>query len=231
LWFPDKNAFCNFAKKTMKYLSILLLAFVIVACGNKDKNTEAVQELNPTDTLDKLLLIKDEAELIKKFGRDNVSWDTVYGAEGAVSMATLLYKGSCDQVEIKWKNLKNKSVIEKVTLNALYDEKQEKLITFSHWKTSYGIMLGTTLKELETMNGVPFIFFGFGWDYGGIISEFNGGKLSSIPVSLQLGISDIVNDSSNPDYEMLMGDNEYNSVDPEAQRLNPVVVSISLMKK
>ena len=81
------------------------------------------------------------------------------------------------------------------------------------------------------MNGVPFIFFGFGWDYGGIISEFNGGKLSSIPVSLQLGISDIVNDSSNPDYEMLMGDNEYNSVDPEAQRLNPVVVSISLMKK
>ena len=218
-------------KKTMRYLSVLLLAFVIAACGNKDKKTEVVQQLNPTDTLDKLMLIKNEAELIEKFGRENVTWDTVYGAEGAVSMATLLYKGTCDQVEITWKNLKNKSGIQKVTLNAMYDEKQEKLITFSHWKTSYGIMLGTTLKELETMNELPFIFFGFGWDYGGIISEFNSGKLTKLPLSLQLGISDIANDSNNPDYEMLMGDNEFNSDDAEAQRLNPVVVSISVLKK
>lgn len=218
-------------KKTMRYLSVLLLAFVIAACGNKDKKTEVVQQLNPTDTLDKLMLIKNEAELIEKFGRENVTWDTVYGAEGAVSMATLLYKGTCDQVEITWKNLKNKSDIQKVTLNAMYDEKQEKLITFSHWKTSYGIMLGTTLKELETMNELPLIFFGFGWDYGGIISEFNSGKLAKLPLSLQLGISDIANDSNNPDYEMLMGDNEFNSDDAEAQRLNPVVVSISVLKK
>lgn len=218
-------------KNTMKYLSVLLLACSIASCGNKDKQTEVVRELNPTDTLDKLMLIKNEAELIEKFGRENVTWDTVYGAEGAVSMATLLYKGTCDQVEITWGNLKNKSAIQKVTLNALYDEKQEKLIAFSHWKTSYGIMLGTSLKELETINEAPFIFLGFGWDYGGIITELNGGKLSNLPVSIQLGISDIAKQSNNPDYEMLMGDNEFNSIDAEAQRLNPVVISISISKK
>ncbi|HBG70730.1 MAG TPA: hypothetical protein DDX57_08100 [Bacteroidales bacterium] len=215
----------------MRYLSILVLVLFIAACGNKEKKEEVILKLNPTDTLDKLLSIKNEAELIEKFGNDNVTWDTVYGAEGAVSMATLLYKGTCDQVEITWKNIKNKTEISKVTLSALYDEKQEKLITFSHWKTSFGIRLGTSLKELETMNEVPFIFFGFGWDYGGIVSEFNSGKLTTLPISLQLGITDVVKDGNNPDYEMLMGDNEFNSDDAEAQRLNPVVISISVLKK
>ncbi|HCB62442.1 MAG TPA: hypothetical protein DHV29_00255 [Bacteroidales bacterium] len=218
-------------KKPMRYLSILVLVLFIAACGNKEKKEEVILKLNPTDTLDKLLSIKNEAELIEKFGNDNVTWDTVYGAEGAVSMATLLYKGTCDQVEITWKNIKNKTEISKVTLSALYDEKQEKLITFSHWKTSFGIRLGTSLKELETMNEVPFIFFGFGWDYGGIVSEFNSGKLTTLPISLQLGITDVVKDGNNPDYEMLMGDNEFNSDDAEAQRLNPVVISISVLKK
>ena len=215
----------------MKYLPILLLALVIVSCGNKDKKTENSQKLNPTDTLDKLMLIKNEAELIEKFGSENVTWDSVYNADGVVSMATLLYKGTCDQVEITWENLKNKSDIQKVTLTAMYDDKQDKLVAFSHWKTSYGIMLGTTLKELETINEVPFIFLGFGWDYGGIITEFNSGKLAKLPISLQLGISDVANDINNPDYEMLLGDNEYNSDDAEAQRLNPVVVSMSVLKK
>jgi len=216
----------------MRYLSILILSIFIVSCGNNKENRKVAEPVtDPTDTLDKLLDIKNEAELIQRFGRENVTWDTVFGAEGAVSMATLLYRGTKDQVEIVWKNQKTKTGVLKVTLTAYYDEMDEQMITATRWKTSYGINLGTSLQELEKMNEVPFIFFGFGWDYGGIVSEFNGGKLSTLPLSVQLGITDVSKYGENPDYEMLMGDNEYNSDDPEAQRLNPVVISISFLKK
>lgn len=215
----------------MKYLWLLFILILTSSCGNKneDKIVESLPE--PTDTLDYLLDIKNEAELIDKFGKNNVSWDTVFGAEGAVSMATLIYPGTINQIEVVWKNMKKKSGMEKVTLTAFYDTENEKLITKTRWKTSYGITLGTTLSELEKMNEVPFIFYGFGWDFGGIVSEFNKGKLSKLPVSIQIGITDIIKQGNDPDYEMLMGDNEYNSNDPEAQRLNPVVTSISVIKK
>lgn len=215
----------------MRYIFILLLVFIISACGGKGNKNEETKAFNPTDTLDKLLSIKNEAELIERFGAENVVWDTVFLAEGFKSMSTLLYKGTCDQVEIIWKNSKTKEGVKKVTLKAMYDETEEKYIAFSHWKTSYNIMLGTTLKELQDLNGTPFIFLGFGWDYGGYITEFNGGNLSKLPIELHLEYVNNKNGITNSDYDMLMGDNEYNSDDAEAQRLNPVVVSISIINK
>lgn len=51
-----------------------------------------------------------------------------------------------------------------------------------NWKTTLGVRLGTTLAELERLNGGPFNFNGFGWDLGGIVldqprTKFAGGGL------------------------------------------------------
>jgi len=51
-----------------------------------------------------------------------------------------------------------------------------------NWKTTLGVRLGTTLAELERINGGPFNFNGFGWDLGGIVldqprTKFAGGGL------------------------------------------------------
>jgi len=39
------------------------------------------------------------------------------------------------------------------------------------------VTIGTTLRELERLNGKPFRMFGFWWDYGGEVSSWEGGEL------------------------------------------------------
>ena len=47
------------------------------------------------------------------------------------------------------------------------------------WKTDAGVTLGITLQELQQLNGKPFLFSGFGWDYGGRVTDWNGGAFNS----------------------------------------------------
>jgi len=213
----------------MKHIGIAFCALLLLtACNNKKDKESAKEKAVPTEFIDSLLTIKDEKQLIEIFGDEFITTDSVYDTEGNRSEVTLIYPGTVNQVEVVWKNPRKKSGISKVTIHAFFDEQNEVYLPNSRWKTSYGVTLGTSLKELERINGTPFIFFGFGWDYGGIISEYNTGKLGQYPLQLQLGIIDIKKQGNDPDYEMLMGDNEFNSDDPEAQRLNPIVISISV---
>ena len=44
--------------------------------------------------------------------------------------------------------------------------------------------VGANLQDLVSANGRDFIFRGFGWDYGGTVSDWRGGKLSGMLVRL-----------------------------------------------
>lgn len=48
------------------------------------------------------------------------------------------------------------------------------------WQVEGGIGVGTRLLDLEERNGKPFTIFGFGWDYGGNVLSWNGGKLERL---------------------------------------------------
>lgn len=48
------------------------------------------------------------------------------------------------------------------------------------WRTAKGISLGTTLKELESLNESPFVLGGFAWDGHGVTFDCNGGKLTEL---------------------------------------------------
>jgi hypothetical protein len=70
----------------------------------------------------------------------------------------------------------------------------------SRWHTAEGIHVGTSVAELEKINGAPFKFSGLAWDYGGQISS--EGKLSKLEgLSLTLGT-----DVTGPDSEKFVGD-------------------------
>src|SRR5262249_33332195 len=45
------------------------------------------------------------------------------------------------------------------------------------WRTAQGISIGTTLRELEKLNGKPFEMVGWGSDVGGNLTSFQGGRL------------------------------------------------------
>lgn len=48
----------------------------------------------------------------------------------------------------------------------------------SAWSGPFGIRIGMPTTELERMNGKPFRFLGFDWDYGGYVSHWTDGTLA-----------------------------------------------------
>jgi hypothetical protein len=46
------------------------------------------------------------------------------------------------------------------------------------WRLPVPITIGTSMVELERLNGRPFSFSGFGWDYGGNAGGWEGGRLA-----------------------------------------------------
>jgi hypothetical protein len=45
------------------------------------------------------------------------------------------------------------------------------------WHLRKPFALVMTLSQLQKLNGRPFLFNGFGWDYGGLVTSWDGGKL------------------------------------------------------
>ncbi|SDW61168.1 hypothetical protein [Lysobacter enzymogenes] len=48
----------------------------------------------------------------------------------------------------------------------------------SRWRLDNGVAIGLPLAELVRLNGKPLRFYGLDWDYGGIVTDWNGGALA-----------------------------------------------------
>ena len=119
------------------------------------------------------------ADINRLFGRNNVVQQTVYGAEGAEKFeVTVVYPGTADEILVFWRDNIYGSAPERVSI------RQEQ----SRWRTVHGIRPGTSMAELNRINGRSFDFLGFGWDYGGYIKQnWNGGAMAMIRgISLRL---------------------------------------------
>ncbi len=51
--------------------------------------------------------------------------------------------------------------------------------TPSAWRRSDGVRIGMDTRELQALNGRPFAFAGFDWDYGGVVMDWKGGALDA----------------------------------------------------
>lgn len=109
----------------------------------------------------------DYDELVSIYGKENVTNGIDHGPEGMEIQATFIYKGKPEQVVVYWEDDANRKGVSSV--NVATDK--------SPWTTDQGIRIGTTLAELEQINGKPIAFSGFGWDYGGMVTELNGGNI------------------------------------------------------
>lgn len=112
-----------------------------------------------------------EADLIQRYGALNVRRDSIALGEGESSPGTLLFPSdSLRRVEILWRD----------TIDFREPYRVEIRGAASRWFVAPGVSLGTTLAELERLNGRPFLLFGFGWDYSGTINSWDGGRLDSL---------------------------------------------------
>ena len=95
----------------------------------------------------------------------------------------------------------------------------------------HSISLGTSLKELEHLNGRPFRLAGFAWDYSGTVLSWDKGSLAEEfdggngRLLLRL---DPRSDSDVPQAEQsqVMGDGDFSSDHPVMQKLNPRVYQV-----
>lgn len=103
----------------------------------------------------------------------------------------------------------------------------------SKFKTKEGVTLGTTLKELEALNGKPFEILGFGWDYGGFVATWSGGKLAQIfskeKIAIQLGArEDIWKKLKKAEIEAVSGEGSFVTNSDLIQALDLRVIQIQV---
>ncbi|HZS53091.1 MAG TPA: hypothetical protein VFA65_01705 [Bryobacteraceae bacterium] len=101
------------------------------------------------------------------------------------------------------------------------------------WHTAEGISLGTSLKELERLNGHAFEVNGFDWGFGGLIVSWHGGRLEKLTSScggLNVRLDPQPGQPSGERSRLLdlvEGDEDFDSSEAAMQALNPIVDFIS----
>jgi hypothetical protein len=109
------------------------------------------------------------ASLVKTFGKRNVAFLEVGTGEGETAKASVIFpREKARRIEILWRNEKLRR-----------DPAEMRLGVDAQWRTAQGIRRGTTLAEVEALNGRPFKLYGFGFDYGGTTLDWNGGSLAT----------------------------------------------------
>lgn len=213
----------------MKYaIALLSLSLFFVACTNDappatetedSENQEAVVEAKPDFTIKPGEGIgalggeMDRTELEQAIGKENVGERDFYLGEGEYAPGLVLYPETGEEVEV---------LLDDDGFVILYRLSQKA----SKWATSDGIQVGSTLEELVAANGAHFKFTGFDWDYGGTVTNWNGGNFDGSDFLVVLGYNYEGVPMTEEDSQALLGDQEIMSDLPAAQRYEIAVVEI-----
>ena len=155
------------------------------------------------------------------FGAANVRRERVEIGEGETLPATVLFPDdSARRLEILWVDTVARDRPAHFRIGG----------TRSEWFAG-GVSAGTSLTDLERINGRPFVMTGFGWDYAGTITSWNGGRLDSLPPGVERLVvrlypaRDAVSDSLK---QYVAGDRDFPSTNPILQRLNPRAYAVEV---
>jgi len=153
----------------------------------------------------------------EKYGKNLVDGD-VGGPEGTKLMGAMLHKDDrARRMDIVWWD-DARSAVSLVRIGG------ESRVT-----GPMGIHVGSTLAEVEAINGKPFTISGFGWDYGGFAMDYKGGKLNSLAggCHISLRFDNLTGTAPMPDG--ISGDGvQIASDDARVRTYSPVVTEISV---
>ncbi len=171
-------------------------------------------KINPADSGEVFNSQLTKSELVKIFGKENVSEKSEWFEEGTVEkIVTVLFKESNNEIALNWKADNTLANIKLTEPN-------------SEWSVN-GVKVGMTLAEVEKVNSKDFNFYGFGWDNGGFIYNWNNGTLAdslkNIGVTLSLDWEKV----GNKNIDNFMGDSvKLKSNNKKIKKLGVTVYSI-----
>lgn len=184
--------------------------------GAPTPDSTAPWEIGPTTT-GPLSSRSSAAILRRHYGAPNVEPTRIELGEGETAPGTVLYPGdSLRRLEIIWRD----TVAQQGPVRIILRGHE------SRWQVGRGISLGTSLQDLERLNGRPFTLAGFGWDYAGVIISWNGGSLENALAGIKLYLDPGAAQYESAPYSQVIGDREYASSLPAMQQLNPRVAQI-----
>jgi hypothetical protein len=92
----------------------------------------------------------------------------------------------------------------------------------SHWNVA-GVTLGSSLAEVQKINGKPFLINEFGTDFGGFVASWKGGTLGRpLPGGCRIRVRFGKDDDLSPSGDRISSDNA------ELVKWGPVVTQIEL---
>jgi len=202
----------------MRPLYFFALLLLVAACGTAEtEGTTTTAEPETPSSSDDFLIIPGErvgkitaenatqTEILELYGNDAVT-DSIYIGEGFFWPGVRVYPNTENELQIAW------DAQAYTDLPALLRVQSPD----TDWKTDQGITIGTTLEELIGINGGHFKFLGFGWDYGGKVSNLEDGDISN---DLFLTLEEVT--GTTPE---LLGDQEISTDNPAVQPKNIQVV-------
>jgi len=158
-----------------------------------------------------------EDDLRRQFGDSVIASTRIELGEGETSPGTVLFPvDSTRRAEIIWQDTVSRRHPARVVLRG----------NRSLWHADRRISLGTSLQELERLNTRPFTLAGFGWDYAGVVTDWNGGSLDSALATIKLYLDPAPAQQQSTAYSQVLGDRDYASSLPAMQQLNPRVTQI-----
>jgi len=206
--------------------ALLLASLALVAQASRPTpNDSKAWHITPGGSVGVINSQMTEDSLINAWGKKNVTWGDAYVGEGMTVPGTILFANNPQRrLEIIWKDNERRRAPDQAQIDG------EK----SLWKTTRDITLGTSLKELERINGKPFVLSGFDTDYDGTVHSWRGGVLErefcGNNVVLRLAPAKTQH-TAKQDFDAVLGDSEYSSDNPAMQRINPVVYEITWVFK
>jgi hypothetical protein len=223
----------------MSHRAWTLLVLILAACspgGDKEKSASGLPDTMPgitpainqsTSSSEWRIVPGDSAgpfhggtsekDLRLHFGAEAVENIRVELGEGETTPGTVLFpQDSVRRVEIIWQD----------TLQHRHPSRLVLRGNQSRWQVGPGITLGTTLQELEGLNGRPFTLAGFGWDYSGVVTDWGGGALDSTLTGIKLYLDPGQSQYNSPAYMQVQGDRDYSSSAPPMRQLGPRVTTI-----
>jgi hypothetical protein len=111
------------------------------------------------------------ATLAAAFGVENVIPETIDGPEGEKLNVTAIYPiDPAKRIEVYFKD-------EEARTGLVWARTRQDV---SVWTGPGGIEIGDGVEKVEAANGGVFQISGWGWDYGGYVTDWNSGKLNEI---------------------------------------------------
>ncbi len=225
--------------RKLLYILLSVVFFTILSCDNIEKKTDNNKKGDEISSntskieikyLEDFMQFENHEQMAEYFGEENVEETILWKAEGTVEYnVSILNPEYSNRVVVYWG-------MEGETDGADFVETTYSIYTYDGdeaieggdvFSTTTQVKVGTSMAELQEINGEAYSFYGLAWDFGGAVIDLNP---NFDDYQFYLGSPSIDKMTDWPDdYYKIVGDVELSSENSDALEMELEVVSIAYM--